>query len=346
MPAMTAPVPRNGRTPEELQEALTDLGVDLPLARRIFSSAVRFRRGDLSRVRDLPRALRAAVESRTGVPRLRVQDRLRDPTDGFVKYLFELADKQLVEAVRIPLAAPRYSVCVSSQVGCSLRCDFCATGRLGFGRNLQAWEMVEQVLTIREESDLPVTGVVFMGMGEPFLNYDEVIRACRILSEPSGCAIPAKAITISTAGVTPAIRRYAQEGHPYRLAISLHAADPVKRAERIPHERNWPLHELMDAVREYQRSCGQRVMLEWTMISGWNCGEEDARQLAALVGDMPVRFNIIDVNDARQQDRPPSHLELKAFRDALDRHLGQPVVRRYSGGRSVAAACGMLATTG
>ena len=135
-------------------------------------------------------------------------------------------------------------------------------------------------------------------------------------------------------------------GHPYRLAISLHAADSEKRAERIPHERNWPLPELMESVRDYQRSRGERVMLEWTLISGWNCGEEDARQLGELVGGMPVRFNIIGVNDSSGRDLPPTDQELKLFRDALDRHLGQPVVRRYSGGKAVEAACGMLATTG
>lgn len=338
-------IPRNGRTVVELCEELGPVGVELGVARRIQAAAVAHRRPGLIGVRGLRRKVRERLEEMTWFPRLKVLRRERDPGDGFVKYLFELADGHLVEAVRIPLEAPRYSVCVSSQVGCALRCDFCATGRLGLGRNLEAWEMVEQVLTIRDEADLPVTGAVFMGMGEPFLNYDEVIRACRILSSPSGGAVSGKAITISTAGVTPAIRRYTREGHPYRLAISLHAATSAKRAERIPHESRWPLRDLMEAVREHQRSIGDRVMLEWTMISGWNCGEDDARALAELVGDTPVRFNIIDVNDPSGRDRPPTARELSRFRDALGRWLGQPVVRRYSGGRSIDAACGTLAAS-
>jgi len=341
-----SPIPRNGRTSAELHQALAPLGADAAMARKIQASAVRERRDNLMGVTWLPREVRRRAEEATFFPRLRVADRRLDPVDGFLKYVFELHDGLHVEAVRIPLEAPRYTVCLSCQVGCSLRCDFCATGRIGFGRNLAAWEMVEQFLVVRDEADLPLTGAVFMGMGEPFLNYDEVIRAARILSEPSGAAVAGKAITVSTAGVAPAIRRYAREGHPYRLAVSLHAADSAKRAERVPHEKQWPLTEVMDAVREYHRLTGRRVMLEWAMISGWNCGEEDAAALARLVDGLPVRFNIIDVNDPTGRDRPPDREELSRFRDALDRHLAQPVVRRYSGGKSVGAGCGMLVGAG
>src|SRR5207253_8514655 len=178
--------------------------------------------------------------------------------DGFVKYLFEIG----VEAVRIPVPceAPgadvsayegkekKYIVCVSSQAGCALACAFCATGELGFRRNLSAAEIVGQVLAVRAEADRPVRGVVFMGMGEPFLNYDEVIQAARILSHPCGAKIDGRSITISTAGIVPQIRRFTAEGHKYRLAVSLTHAVPSERRKLMPVERVHPTAKLVAAL--------------------------------------------------------------------------------------------------
>ena len=222
-------------------------------------------------------------------------------------------------------------------------CAFCATGRLGARRNLAAWEIVDQALKIQADSAHPVRGAVFMGMGEPLLNYEAVIRAAKILAEPCGMAIGAKAITISTAGITPGIRRFTSEGHGFRLVVSLCAADPALRAALMPVEKTHPLPELMEAVREYHRSTGRRVTLAWTMISGVNTREEDARALAELTRGIPVKLDLIDVNDPTGRYRPPSSAELKIFRDALRKHLAMPVARRYSGGGDIHAACGMLA---
>jgi 23S rRNA (adenine2503-C2)-methyltransferase len=244
--------------------------------------------------------------------------------------------------VRIPLFDEKYTVCLSSQAGCPLACVFCATGRLGLQRNLETWEIVEQLRIVREEADRPVRGVVFMGMGEPLLNYERVIRAARIFSDPSGLAISGRAITISTAGVVPAIRRFTAEGWPFRLAISLTAGSSLKRRSLMPVEKTWPLPELIDAVREHARATRDRVMLEYVAISGVNCGEEDARQLVELLRGIPIRFNLIEVNDASGAYQPPDAVELARFREALSA-LGQPIVRRYSGGKDVDAACGMLA---
>jgi 23S rRNA (adenine2503-C2)-methyltransferase len=174
------------------------------------------------------------------------------------------------------------------------------------------------------------------------LNYDEVIRAVRILSEPCGGAISAKAITISTAGIVPAIRRFTAEKQPFRLVISLTSADPQKRRELMPVEGLYPTAELMDALRERHQVTGARITLAWTMISGINTGEEDAKQLAALTKGIPVMLDLIDVNDPAGKFAPPSPEELNAFRDALRLHLAAPVVRRYSGGKDICAACGLL----
>ena len=267
-----------------------------------------------------------------------------DARDGFRRYLFELPDGARVEAVRIPLFDTHHVVCVSSQAGCALGCAFCATGALGLTRSLAAWEIVRQVQRVRADSVRPVTGVVFMGQGEPFQNYDAVLDAAYTLCDPAGGRIDARRISISTAGVVPMIRRYTAEGHKFRLCVSLNAAIPAKRSALMPIERGFPLAELAAAIREHAGVRG-RVTIEYVMISGVNVGEEDAAALGALFRGVPIRLNPIAVNDATGRFRPPDEAEWNRFRDALARELpGQPVVRRYSGGQDEHAACGMLAS--
>jgi 23S rRNA (adenine2503-C2)-methyltransferase len=250
--------------------------------------------------------------------------------------------------VRIPLPAgpdttpDKYTLCISSQSGCPLACAFCATGRLGLIRNLSAWEIVDQVARIRDEADRPVRGLVFMGMGEPFMNYDAVVAAAAILSDPSGFAIDGKAITISTAGIVPMIRRYTDEGHRYRLAISLTSAIEDKRRWLMPIERKYPLDTLLDAARAHAARTRTRNTLEYVLMPDVNMGPEDADALIARLHGIPVRLNLIDVNDASGRFRAPTADEVSRFRDRLA-PLGQPIVRRYSGGKDVEGACGMLA---
>jgi len=184
---------------------------------------------------------------------------------------------------------------------------------------------------------------VFMGMGEPMLNYECVLQAAKIFTASCGMAIAGKAITISTAGVVPGIRRFTAEKHIYRLVVSLNMADPAARRQWMPIEKTYPTTDLLEALREYHAATGRRVIFAWTMISGVNTRAADARQLAELVRGLPVKLDLIDVNDPTGQCRPPSAEELAVFRDALSAELGVPVGRRYSGGRDIHAACGMLA---
>jgi 23S rRNA (adenine2503-C2)-methyltransferase len=188
-----------------------------------------------------------------------------------------------------------------------------------------------------------VRGAVFMGMGEPFLNYDNVIRAARILSAPAGRAISAKAISLSTAGVVPAIRRFTAEGHHFRLIISLGAPTSAERLPLMPIEKRWPLSELMPALRDHAAAAGGRLTIAYVTIGGVNTSPAHARALAALLGDLKVKVNLIDVTDETGRYQPPTPAELAAFRAALDQSLGAPVVRRYSGGKDIGAACGTLA---
>ena len=340
------PLLLKNQTAVELHAALAPLGVSLRLARRL-QAAVLQRDGFPAELPEVAPALLARICRAADVPRLDLLEERVSPRDGFAKFLFRGAGQDTFEAVRIPLVhrpgAEKCIVCVSSQAGCALGCAFCATGRLGFRRNLKTWEMVDQVVRLQAAAPQPVRGVVFMGMGEPLLNYDAVVRAARIMSEPCGLAISAKAISISTAGIAPGIRRMAAERLPFRLVVSLTSADPERRRAVMPVEQLHPLPELLAAVREYHATTGRRVTLAWTMISGFNTRAEDARQLAELTAGLPVTLDLIDVNDPAGRYRPPGPAELAVFRDALRAHLRQPVARRYSGGADIHAACGMLA---
>jgi 23S rRNA (adenine2503-C2)-methyltransferase len=329
-----------------LHEGLARLGVSPRLARRL--QAIVLRTGVVpASMPEVPRRLLDSVRHAAEVPRLTLLEKAVSAADGFTKYLFHGEGPEPFEAVRIPLlhrpGDEKYVVCVSSQVGCAMRCAFCATGRMGFRRNLASWEIVDQVIQVRDDSPFPVRGVVMMGMGEPFLNYDRVMRAAEVLSEPCGVAIEAKAITISTVGIVPMIRRFTAERRPYRLIVSLSSADPDRRRELLPVEDTYPLPELMESLREYHQATGRRITLAWTLIRGVNTRPEDARRLAELTAGLPVQMDLIDVNDASGDFLPPSDAERNAFHDALTAELGMPVVRRYSGGQDIRGGCGMLA---
>jgi 23S rRNA (adenine2503-C2)-methyltransferase len=353
--------------------ALAPFGVDERLARKVFahvhSRCDRVGHGapSLDGLRVLPLPVRRALAPELVWPDLEVIERRR-AADGFVKYLFRLADGPEIEAVRIPLPDPadtralkerrrrgevaglvalptaKYTVCVSSQAGCALECDFCATGRLGGIRSLETWEILAQVRRIAIEADHPVRGVVFMGMGEPLLNYDNVVRAASILAHPAGGAISADAISISTAGVVPMIRRFTAEGHRFRLVFSLGAPTSAARLPLMPIEKRWPLPDLMAAVRAYAAATNERVTLAYVAIGGvgGNLARAHARQLGELCVGLKVKVNLIDVSDDAGKYLPPSPAELQGFRDELSA-VGIPVVRRYSGGQDIGAGCGTLA---
>lgn len=338
-----------GMLPEELAASLRAAGQPVrdAEARRVIAHVVAGGRDGFPVSRPVPRSVEHSVERLTDRAPLEVVERATDPSDGFVKYLFRLHDGQLVEAVRIPLEVEgRFTVCLSSQAGCAMACDFCATGRLGFARSLEPWEMVGQFLAVRAEAPGTVTGALFQGQGEPLHNYDAVMRAAAILAHPCGGRISAKAITISTVGLVPAIRRYARERLPYRLIVSLTSAVDERRRELIPAAAAWPVSEVAAAVREYQQSAGGRVTIAWVLLGGINTGQDEVAALRHHFEGLPLRINLIDVNDAREDGYPRATDEERgAFHDAL-RTLGVPVVRRYSGGAAKHAACGMLAAAG
>ncbi len=327
-----------------------DIGLPEPIARRLL--ALLIGRGihepdALARDHGIGRRF---VDRVFPLPRLNLDKSIVSPVDRFQKLRFRTLDGLALETVLIPLQKPgAVSICLSSQVGCAMGCTFCATARMSIRRSLATWEIIDQWIQARDlvrSQGRRVTGVVFMGMGEPFLNYERVIDAAALLRCPFGAAVSGRAITISTVGLVPEIDRYTVEGHPYRLAISLGAATNAKRTQLVPVASRWSLREVMDAARRHAEARRGRVMLAYVCIAGENVGEDDARALGALIGDTPVRLDLIEVTDPTGRYRPPSDEELRAFRDALTRHVGQPIVRRYSGGADIDAACGTLAGAG
>jgi 23S rRNA (adenine2503-C2)-methyltransferase len=335
-----------GMLPEDLAAYLRNHGVEVrdAEARRIVAHAIaRGNEGFPSR-RPVPRAVEQAVEKLVDRRRLEIVERATDPADGFVKYLFRMDDGALAEAVRIPLEIEGHvTICLSSQVGCAMGCRFCATGRLGLTRSLEPWEIVAQFVAVRDEAPGTVTGAVFQGQGEPLHNYASVMKAARILSHPCGGRIAGKAITISTVGLVPAIQRFARERHPYRLIVSLTSAIDERRRDLLPSAAAWPVRELAEAIRVYQKSAGGRVTVAWVVLGGINTGSDEVEALREHFEGLPLRLNLIDVNDARPDGfRRATDDELASFRTEL-RTLEVPIVRRYSGGAARHAACGMLA---
>lgn len=330
-------------TPEQLAARVPN--VSLAEARKLIAQV---HRGEpISATSAIRRASADAVRAIGHVPTLDVLAETPSQIDPFVKYLLGAPDGARFEAVRIPLEHPeRFTVCVSSQVGCALGCAFCATGRLGLSRNLEAWEIVEQVRVVRAR--LPrgrVHGVVFQGMGEPLANLDEVLAAIAVLTESCALGIDARSITVCTAGLPVGIRRLAREAPKVRLGLSIHTARSERRRSLMPIARAHDLDDVLEAAADHARTTGLAPMWAVTLLAGVNDSDDDARALAArarafaeATGVMP-RISVIAYNAIGKDDPFQRSTRVAEYRAAL----GLPSHRRYSGGSDVGAACGQLA---
>jgi 23S rRNA (adenine2503-C2)-methyltransferase len=336
---------------ETLPPVLAELtGIELPEARRIHAAVMRAESLDKP-VRGVRRVSLERVRALCHMPRLEVAAAAASQEDPFQKWVLKAADGSSFETVRIPLEKPgRYSVCVSSQVGCAMACTFCATGRLGLARNLETWEIVEQVREVKASiTEGRVHGVVFQGMGEPLANLDRVLGAIRILNEPAGLAIDARNMTVSTSGLPSGIRRLSREVPKVRLALSIGSALPEKRRSLMPISRSHSLDEVLDACREHARVTGLAPLWAVTPLAEQSDSEEEARQLGAMArafwettGIRP-RISVIPYNAMGGDDpyQRPSPARLGAFEQGI-LETGYAPHRRYSGGADVGAACGQL----
>lgn len=291
-----------------------------------------------SAMTNLPASLRAALDAEFEFQAVTLAGA---EEAGARKLLLRLRDASCVETVLIP-ARDHLTVCVSSQVGCAFACAFCASGQAGFDRNLEAGEMVGQVLAAASAAGASPGNVVFMGMGEPLDNYDAVLAAIRILNDKDGLRIGARRITVSTCGLAPAIRRLADEGMQIELSVSLHAADDALRSRLMPVNRRFPLADLMDACAGYIRKTDRIITFEYTLIQGVNDGTAQARELARLIGPLKCRVNLIPLSAVEEfEGQSSTEPRTRDFARLLDRERINVTVRQ-SKGAGVRAACGQL----
>jgi 23S rRNA (adenine2503-C2)-methyltransferase len=377
-----------GLSAVELEEFAVSLGEKPFRGRQLFEWIYHKRAAGFDEMTDLSAALRAKLASAAVIGSLTLKDAQRSAADGTTKLLFGLADGKNVESVLIPpktafrdahgieaeaeaeaeadagdpedngagdagtVKRARLTLCVSTQVGCPLDCVFCATATMGFLRNLTAGEIVDQVMSARKVAGRKITNLVYMGMGEPLLNYDEVMKSAEIVS--NGLKIAAKRITVSTAGWVPGIRRMAEEKRRVKLAVSLHTLDEAARTELMPVSGKYPLAELLESAEFYYARTKQRITFEYILFRGWNDSDTDVRRLSALVKRIPGKVNIIPFHsiafslpagapaDLQSALRPATAAGIDAFARKL-RSAHVTTFVRSSAGEDINAACGQLA---
>lgn len=328
-----------------LTALITGWGYERYRANQVWQWLYRHKVSCFEAMTNLPSALRQRLAAETRLGALTLVQEVRSSDGETRKYAFALPDGQIIETVLMRYEGVRRTACLSTQAGCAMGCVFCATGQMGFARHLTAGEIVEQALHIArvlEAEGHRLSNVVLMGMGEPFHNYDHTLEAIRRLADEDGLAIGQRHITVSTVGLVPAIRRFAEEGFQVRLAISLHAATDEERSALLPINRRYPLADLLSAVRDYIRRTGRRVTFEWTLIAHENDTPEQAHALGNLLQGLLCHVNVIPLNPTPgYRGQPSDRQRVERFVRILQGY-GIPTTVRVRRGIDVNAGCGQL----
>jgi len=324
----------------ELSRYINEIGVENYRADQIFKGIYVQSLPDLNQLSTLSKQLRARLTADTAIRTFTLEAETRSKEDKTTKFLWRLNDGLLIESVII-YENRRITFCISSQVGCALDCKFCATGRMGFLRNLSSGEIVEQVLLMKERTEGKPTNIVFMGMGEPLLNLRNVLKASYILADPDGLAFARRKITISTSGITGGIRKFSDSGAPFSLAVSLNAVFEEKRRQIMPVSDKYPLTELKEAIRYYVKKTGRRISFEYILIAGLNDTKEDADRLLWFTAQFPCKINLIPCNSADPVYPAPVKEHVTWFSDYLNAGR-RTVTVRLRKGWEIQAACGQL----
>ncbi len=326
---------------EELLTFIGKLGLEKFRAKQIFRGIYVENLANFTHLSTIPKSLRQELDQLVCLRTLKLVTSTASTLDGTVKFLWELADGMKIESVII-YEGKRITFCISTQVGCALDCKFCATGKMGFLRNLSSGEIVEQVLLMKEKASgsLP-TNIVFMGMGEPLLNLRNVLKASYIMADPEGLTFSRKKITISTSGIIGGIRQLADMNAPFSLAISLNAVFQDKRQKIMPVSILHPLTELQKIIDYYVQRTRRRVTFEYIMIDNINDTRRDAEQLLKFTARIPCKINLIPCNSADPEFSPPSQDKIVWFREYLNAHQRTAMVRLRKGWE-IQAACGQL----
>ena len=305
-----------------------------------------YRQGSMSfeKMTNISKTFRSYLISNCIVRTLSIEKSLTSNLDQSVKFLFRTEDDHFIESVSM-IDGNRHTICISSQIGCALDCSFCETGKMGLNRNLSTGEIVDQLLFIKELISKPITNVVFMGMGEPFHNYDNVINACNIFHSPFGCNLSASRITISTAGMLPQIKKFIKEKNKYKLAISLNASTDLIRNKIMPINKKWSIEELINAGKQFSKLKNRQVMFEYVLLKGINDSIDDAYSLSNLLKGISCKLNIIPYNETGSEFQRTEIKKIEAFTKILyDNRDGYRILIRWSKGQDIAAGCGQLAT--
>jgi 23S rRNA (adenine2503-C2)-methyltransferase len=331
----------------DLQEYMLELGFDRYRARQLFNFIYAKCFDEFLDISVLKKLDRNMLSEKLFIPKL--ESSLIKDTDGTTKFLFKLLDGQAIESVLIPMKEGRNTICVSTQVGCKMDCKFCATAKLGFIRDLQTWEIVYQVRYIynqikKETHRTP--NIVFMGMGEPLDNYENIIRAILIINNEHGLSISRRRITLSTCGIVPKIEELKKDLAYINLAISLNAADNLKRNYLMPINNSYPIEELINSAKDFPLPERKRLTFEYIMIKGFNDTQEDIKNLIKLLKPIKCKLNLIPLNKHLYSKNlyPSDAQTIENFAKQLrDKNIFVTV--RKSKGESINAACGMLVAT-
>ncbi|HIG51566.1 MAG TPA: 23S rRNA (adenine(2503)-C(2))-methyltransferase RlmN [Candidatus Marinimicrobia bacterium] len=328
---------------EELQSLCVDAGESKFRGGQLFEWMYRHGISSFDSMSNVNKSFREYLSENFIIQTLTVENKLPSKEDKSLKILFRTHDGHFIETVSM-VDNNRHTVCLSSQVGCALDCDFCATGKLGLKRNLTTGEIVDQLIYVREKIDQPITNVVFMGMGEPFHNYDNVLNASDIFHSPKGFNLASTRITISTVGLLPQINQYIKEKRRYKLAISLNASNDKVRNEIMPINKKWPLKDLVKSGMEYSNQKKRLIMFEYVLLKGINYSEYDALYLVLLLQGIPCKINLIPYNEIEGKYQRPDETTITKFSEILHNCRDEyRVLVRWSKGQDIAAGCGQLA---
>lgn len=327
---------------DELVKDLVKMGEKPYRATQIFRWLYKAGVKSFDDMTDLNKELREKLKEKFHITRITPLDSRRSLVDGTVKYLLRLEDSHTVESVLLP-ENDRTTLCLSSQVGCKFGCSFCASAPFGFVRNLKASEILDEVLFMKAgNKDRIITNIVFMGIGEPMDNYNNVIRAIRILNDEDAFGIGARKITISTCGIIPGMEKLIGEKIQVELSVSLHSADDKVRSKLVPINKKYPLNDLIAACKDYTNKTKRIITFEYILIKGVNASEGDAFKLARLLTGLMCKVNVISYNQIKAKGyEAPSALDVKGFVRAL-KGRGINVTLRKSKGEDIDAGCGQL----
>ncbi len=342
-------------SPAELEQHLLDMGEKKFRAKQILDEIYGRRIEKFGDAHTLSAQLRERLEEYFDITSISIAKK-RVSEDGSIKYLFTLKDNFSIEAVYMPWFdesgenIERVSLCISSMAGCPVGCAFCATGTLGLQRNLTSAEIIDQILLVEKDLNCKIKNIVYMGMGEPLMNYNSVVKSIEIMADERIKLISRKRITLSTSGVAPRVKQLAKEKYPVKLAISLHATTNGLREKLMPISKSFPIQKLMDAVEEYYRETKMGVTYEYILFEGLNDTDEDIKRLTKIARRVPSRVNVIPFNDISftgadgfvKELKPASKENMKRFADKL-RQNKVPVILRDTFGGDIEAACGQLA---